>query len=266
MHNDFFIPEWRDEPKGHVPDPGGPGHDPALHMNDRFEVSPAPPLGGVSLASSTGLTDSDVRLMLSLGCSCALHLFVLFFPAFGTIAGFTEPESRYSQKAPSSYSVTLTTYRAARSQDWHPATESRETPALPAPESKPVTDERPNPAVSRMDKADLLPLPGAIYYPTRFLTLRPQPLGEADLDPPQIRPIVASGKVILSVWISPFGQTSRVVVESSDLPPNFVAAAVLAFERLRFRAGELHGQKVGAVMKIEVTYDDGRMIKTEISQ
>lgn len=117
-----------------------------------------------------------------------------------------------------------------------------------------------------MDEADLLPLPGVIYYPTSFLSLRPQPLTEADLDPPHIRRIVASGKVILRVWINPFGRTSRVVVEAADLPQNFVDTAVAAFELLRFRPGELHGQKVGAVMRIEVTYDDGRMIKTEISQ
>jgi hypothetical protein len=235
-------------------------------MIDHFSVSLPLRLDGPPTANSGGSARKEVSLMVSLGCSCALHLFVLFSPVFGTIARFTEPDSRHGRNPSSSLSVTLTSYRSDRVQDHHPPPDSHEPPELAAPEPKSTTRDRPNPAGSRMDKADLLPLPGVIYYPTSFLSLRPQPLTEADLDPPHIRRIVASGKVILRVWINPFGRTSRVVVEAADLPQNFVDTAVAAFELLRFRPGELHGQKVGAVMRIEVTYDDGRMIKTEISQ
>ena len=117
-----------------------------------------------------------------------------------------------------------------------------------------------------MEKADLVPLPGVVYYPTSLLSVRPQPQTEAELDPPRIRPIVASGKVILVVWINPLGQTAKVAVESSDLPNNFVTAAAAAFEQLRFSPGELHGLRVGSVMRVEVIYDDGRLINTEISE
>ncbi len=137
---------------------------------------------------------------------------------------------------------------------------------LSEPDPKPVTKERLKSTDSRMDGADLLPLPGVIYYPTSFLTVRPQPLAEANLDPPRLRPIVASGKVILTLWINPFGLASKVAVESTNLPEIFTSTAVDAFQSLRFKPGELHGQKVGAVMRVEVIYDDGRLISTEILQ
>lgn len=106
-------------------------------------------------------------------------------------------------------------------------------------------------------------MPGIIYYPTTLLTQRPQPLGEMEFDPPRIRPIVASGKIVLVLWINPFGKTSKVAVEASDLPESFVDIAVTAFEQLRFKPGELHGLKVGVIMRVEVTYVDNRVIGME---
>ena len=204
--------------------------------------------------------------MFPLACSCALHLFILFFPIFGTVGGFAPPASPSSPKKPSSFSVTLTPFHSLTAEDWRPLTAHAVPVELSAPEPRPVTQDLSKPAESRMDGANLLPLPGVIYYPTSFLTVRPQPLTEVDLDPPPIRPIVASGKVILTLWINPLGQTSKVAVESTNLPGNFVSTAVAAFEGLRFKPGELHSQKVGAVMRIEVTYDDGRLISTEVLQ
>lgn len=202
--------------------------------------------------------------MISLGCSCVLHLLVLFSPVFGTIARFAPAGSQIDQKRPSSFSVTLTSSNIVSGQVEHHPVDSAVPTELSGLDPKPVTSAPRKLADSRMDATDLLPLPGIIYYPTSFLSVRPQPMAEANLDPPQIRPIVASGKIILTLWINPFGATSKVAVEATDLPQPFVGAAVAAFEQLRFKPGELHGQKVGSVMKIEVTYDDGRLLKTEV--
>lgn len=205
-------------------------------------------------------------LMSSLAYSCVLHLLVLFSPVFGTIARFAQPDSQAGQNMPSRLSVTLTSFDRVRAESWHPPVDAPGSSESREQEPKPVAKTLLRPSDNRMDGTDLLPLPGVIYYPTNFLTARPQPLGEVDLDPPRIRPIIASGKVILMLWVNPFGATSKIAVESTDLPQNFVSVAVAAFEQLRFKPGELHGQKVGAVMRIEVTYDDGRLTKTEVMQ
>ena len=235
-------------------------------MNGRSDAPPPVLPSGSATANPWCAAPEAGGLMLPLACSCVLHLFVLFSPVFGTVARFSPSVAPSSQKVPSSFSVTLTSFHRLRAEDWHPPMEGTAVPEPSGPEPKPVTKDPLKPSDSRMDGTDLLPLPGIIYYPTSFLTVRPQPLAEANLDPPRIRPIVASGKVILTLWINPFGQTSKVSVESTDLPEIFVATAVSAFEGLRFKPGELHSQKVGTVMKIEVTYDDGRLIKTEILQ
>lgn len=210
--------------------------------------------------------------MLPLTCSCALHLFILFFPMFGTVGGFIAPAPPTSQQAPSSFSVTLAPFDRLRAEDRHPpaasavSAVSAASAEMPAPEPRPATKDPLRARESRMDTVDRLPLPGVIYYPTSFLTVRPQPLGEVDLDPPRTRPIVASGKVILKLWINPLGRTTKVAVESTQLSDIFVEVAVAAFEGLRFKPGELHSQKVGSVMRIEITYDDGRLIGTEVLQ
>jgi|GEM_PF-1003700 hypothetical protein len=242
-------------------------HPATLDMTARVDAPSPLFLDGPAMEDIRYAAPKASHFMLSLICSCALHLFVLFSPVFGTASISGLPYSESSQDKPSRLAVTLPASRMITAQDWHPSAASPWVPSeLQAAESRPVAIPAPNPVGPRAATADLSPLPVAVYYPTSLLTVRPQPVGEADLDPPQLRPIVASGKVRLTLWIKPSGEALKVAVESTDLPQYFVDVAVGAFERLRFKPGELHGLRVGVVMRIEVTYDDGRMIKTEIAR
>ena len=76
--------------------------------------------------------------------------------------------------------------------------------------------------------------------------------------PEQIRPIIASGKIVSKLWISEFGAVADVTVEKSELPEVFSRTAVAAFKDMRFEPGQRNGQPVPTVMRIEVTYDDNR--------
>jgi hypothetical protein len=49
---------------------------------------------------------------------------------------------------------------------------------------------------------------------------------------------------------------TSVEVEHSDVPEAVSALAAAAFAKLRFAPGELNGRAVGAMMRIEVSYDD----------
>jgi TonB family protein len=65
--------------------------------------------------------------------------------------------------------------------------------------------------------------------------------------------------MILKLWISELGKVVEVEVEKSELPEAFSSAAINAFKQLQFTAGERHGLPVGSVMRIEVSYIDGRL-------
>jgi TonB family protein len=121
-----------------------------------------------------------------------------------------------------------------------------------------VANEVPRPALDRAVGIGLLPIPAPTYYTTDQLTKRPQPIAAAELDAPETRPIIASGTIVLKIWISERGDVISVDVEKTDLPEIFSRTAVAAFGKLRFVPGEINGQPVGTMMKIEVTYDDGR--------
>ena len=116
------------------------------------------------------------------------------------------------------------------------------------------------PAQNRSDGADLLPIPAPVYYMTNQLTKRPQPTAPTELDPPALMPIVASGKIVLKLWISDLGEVSAVEIEKSEMPEAFSRQAVAAFKRLRFLPGERDGVRVGSIMRIEVKYLDGRVL------
>ena len=222
--------------------------------------------GGISLLGDGDSGGQAWRLPLALGFSCVLHGLALFAPVFGTTVESADSRSSDRSTIATKLTVAMVTYQGPRVLK---ALESPPPPALPEPSNPaPRTTKKAQKTsgTGKMEKADLVPLPGVVYYPTSLLSVRPQPQTEAELDPPRIRPIVASGKVILVVWINPLGQTAKVAVESSDLPNNFVTAAAAAFEQLRFSPGELHGLRVGSVMRVEVIYDDGRLINTEISE
>jgi hypothetical protein len=234
-------------------------------MTARFDAPVPPVLDDTALEDLRCTAPAASRIMTSLACSCALHLLVLFSPVFGTDARSGSPSSQDSRKAPTSLSVTLPPSPIITVQDWQLPASGLVAPDLPVPAAGPATKAPSTPSANRADASDLLPLPAAVYYPTSLLSVRPQPLGEADLDPPHLRPIVASGKVRLTVWIKPSGEVLKVAVEATDLPQMFVDAAVGAFERLRFQPGEFNGLRVGVVMRIEITYDDGRMLKMEIA-
>lgn len=108
-------------------------------------------------------------------------------------------------------------------------------------------------------KASGLPFPAPRYYPASELDKRPRLLTPIELDPPEIRRVMASGKIILLLWINDLGQVVETAVEDNELPEIFSEAARSVFLHARFVPGELHGQAVNSLMRIEISYDDERL-------
>lgn len=199
----------------------------------------------------------SVRLLAALALSCLLHAAVVFLPFLGKSTKETHFVPAGRQLPPQVINATLA---PAAAHNFSAANVPARTDAAPDPSAKDRPAAVARPATERhAEGAGLLPLPAPAYYTTDQLSKRPQPLGAADLDAPEIRPIIASGKLVLKLWINEFGAVADVTVEKSELPGMFAQSAVEAFKGMRFTPGERNGQPVGTVMRIEVTYEDGRV-------
>lgn len=160
------------------------------------------------------------------------------------------------QILPRAFSASISTTKKTPFSVARAASEGESIPQLPAPVRMADADSPTSSAHSA--GADLLPIPAPDYYTTDQLTKRPQPTGVADLDKPETSTIIASGKMVLKLWIDDLGDVVDVLVEQSELPEVISRSAVEAFRRLHFVPGELKGRRVGSVMRIEIIYDDGR--------
>jgi hypothetical protein len=133
----------------------------------------------------------------------------------------------------------------------------------PATEAQRVAKDDPKVAASENERmasvgANVLPLSGVEFYPTNVLTVRPQPLNEVELDTDETATVAAFGKMRLSLWINEQGEVVDLLVEHNDMPELFLRVAEKAFRNLKFSPGELNGTKVGALMRVEVGYEDLR--------
>ncbi|MFA6310416.1 MAG: TonB family protein [Sterolibacterium sp.] len=199
-------------------------------MNGRFP-SPA------HVSTRPGIVPGQHRLAAAAVVSCLLHASLLVAPYLGT---------------------TDRGHPIVAARDWtspRPFTASLKAAAQPEPE--PV-GESVTP-VATTEGVGMLPFSAPAYYPTNQLSKRPQPLGSADLEAPEISMIAAAGQMILKLWIDESGEVVDVEVEKTELPEVFSRSAVAAFKRLRFVPGERGGVRVGSVMRIEVNYDDRRI-------
>lgn len=229
-------------------------------MNGR--LTSADPAAGPRLPRQKPWSDDIdatlLRLLAAFALSCLLHAAVVILPYLGKPSRETRFPLAGRRGPPLVLDATLVS--AGERQYPEPAGNAPvgaepvpNAPAAQGPAVLPQPGARP-----RAEGVDLLPFPAREYYTTDQLTKRPQPLTVADLDAPEIRPIVASGKLVLKLWINEFGVVADVAVEKTDLPQAFSRTAVAAFRGLRFAPGERDGQPVGTVMRIEVSYDDGR--------
>lgn len=231
------------------------------HIHAPLPDEPAPSL--IQDDQDTAL----LRFCAALAASCFLHAAMLFLPYLGKSSQQPRAGGGAAKNIPRGLHVTLRTLNIAG-----PTKFSVAPVTAPAPIENPIALALADhmdlnmdiaelqPAQNRSEGADLLPIPAPVYYTADQLTKRPQPTVSTDLDPPELLPIVASGTIILKLWISDLGEVSTVEVEKSAMPEVFSRQAVVAFKRLRFLPGERNGVRVGAVMRIEVNYLDGRVL------
>ena len=172
-------------------------------------------------------------LPLWLLVSLLLHLSLIAPPQLGRAVGGGHPASDFR---PSSLRASLN----------DAASPSRAVQSAPEP-----TPAQRAPAQAADDASQRRA--GLAFYPSAALTIRPVALSEPLLDDGD----AVAGELVL--WIDDRGAVVEVSAGRSDPPSARLRAVADAFRRVRFSPGELNGQKVGAVMRIAVSYDDERL-------
>jgi TonB family protein len=227
-------------------------------MSGRLQLSgwPAAPSAWGRL-TAPGRDGEKARLIAALALSCLLHASPLLLPLLGMRLPDYRVVVKGEQTGPYVVNATLVLKDAAHLFSGLPVpTAGEDVPNTSV--SALGAGERIRPEDPAASGIGLLPIRGQAYYTTDQLTKRPQPLAKAELDPDEVKPIVASGRIVLKLWINGRGSVDKVEVESSTLPGLMAQAAVDGFKRLHFAPGERDGQAVGTVMRVEVTYQDGR--------
>ena len=200
------------------------------------------------------------RLAACLAVSCLLHAALVLMPYLGVSKALSRLALPGGQKPNPARSLNATLSRESRSSfaAAAPAPQAAAGGGKGDPAAERVSNEAPRPALTRTEGMGLLPLPAPAYYSSEQLTKRPLPTAEAALDTAETWAIPATGKIILKLWIDERGEVTAVDVEKSELPEIFSKTAAAAFKTLRFLPGELHGQRVRSMMRIEVIYDDSQ--------
>lgn len=215
--------------------------------------------GKMVLGMNGARQDSAWKMCVAIAASCVIHASGLVLPYFGTGADASSAATHSAGLPQGRLNVRLTGNQPAIRADTGLFAGVQNAAVVGAPTGgAAATDERPG-ALQRSGLG-LLPIEGITYYASSQLTQRPVPLTEIALDDPAIVPVVASGKMVMTLWINAQGEVENAAVEESGLPSLFTGPAIAAFKRLRFRPGELNGRSVGTIMKIEVTYEDGRSL------
>lgn len=205
------------------------------------------------LDATTMAASASKRLSVALAISCLLHAALFVLPYLGVSASVSRPALPGVNKAEPARALGARLALEDGSAFTNPGVSAKGERAVESPA------EQARPAPDPTQGIGVLPIPAPAYYSTDQLSKRPQPTAPAELDVPEIRPIIAAGTVILKLWINELGYVVSVDVEKSDLPEIFSETAVAAFRSLRFTPGELNGRRVGAVMRIQVTYEDSRI-------
>lgn len=188
-------------------------------------------------------------LPLLLLVSLLLHLLLIALPLPGRTGGAGRSVSEFR---PSSLYASLSDASVALTA----LSQQREPVAEPVPAPVPMLEPVPRAsAFSAADRAVPELPPVLAFYPSAALTIRPVALSEPLLDDGD----AAFGEQVLTLWIDDQGVVVEVAVERSDLPADRRRAVADAFRSVRFAPGELNGKKVGAVVRIAVSYDDERL-------
>jgi len=204
-------------------------------------------------AFAQGRSRRAVGFGLCLLLACAAHALLAWL-------GWPRP-GEFAVATPSGVNVRVVAPAAAPAMLPSGTTpEPRELPAerRPQPPVEPrAAVPAPRTEVAPSDAAPA-PRPAADHFYTRGeLTRAPAPTAEILLPYPPDVPTQRNWRTVLAVFIDETGRVTRVRIEGPAMPGPFETIAREAFLAAHFTPGELHGQPVPSVIRVEVNFDMG---------
>lgn len=197
-------------------------------------------------------TEGSRRLGGALAASLVVHALLLSWPVSLPAAG--PASAGPTRAAVKAFSVTL---RSIAEPEIHPFVEVAQ--AAPLEQAPLVAAKEDKPAETpKNEHADPNSIALVGYYPADKLTRMPEAVGTFDVQPPPGGDTGLSGKVTIRIWIGANGAIDRLRVMDSGLPQAYAEAAISAFEKLRFRPGEIGGVPVRAWVDVVIEYADFR--------
>lgn len=217
---------------------------------------------------------SHKRLFLAFTASFCVHAlcFVLTHLNYLEHAAATKTYLKATLKPSSGRSSPQTPASSASNQLNVPKKENSVQPLSSAEEKSDVQAIRPEaplkadvfPPENKMD-IDAIYAPEMMFYqspylPSDTLTVRPRAItAVGNFENSTTLPIIASGKITLKLWIDQNGTVTTSEIESSNMPIPFSKAAANAFQQVVFSPGEINGQHVGSILRLEINYEDLRL-------
>lgn len=226
-------------------------------MSGRFSAPRAIFRGSLDMKTWGSLPVLTRRLTIALGVSIAAHIAIIFLPYIGGGGQSAGGSGAQGPRTERSLQIQIVSTLATETEPAKP-TADLSTQAAAAGTTSSSDDKPRSLADAQSQGKGLLPIAAAPYYNSDQLSKRPELLSDDPLDAQQLRVLASSGKLMLKLWINDRGQVVDAVIEKSELPAEFSAAAAAAFKEVRFSPGERDGLPVGSVIRIEVRYSDTR--------
>ena len=134
---------------------------------------------------------------------------------------------------------------------------SETTPFKTSPPSKDTQQLSSSPTIDESE----FPLPPSLpglglgftkYFPSAALSTRPKAIDQPAL---MLEGIASFGQSKLTLYLNANGKVDEVIIDQTNLPPALSDAVREAFLKMQFSPGEIAGNAVPTVMKIEVDID-----------
>ncbi|RZI84647.1 MAG: hypothetical protein EOP38_08230 [Rubrivivax sp.] len=146
-----------------------------------------------------------------------------------------------------------------------PSTDLAQAPAE-SPQAPPPPEHKPSPDAQQQPPAPAAADDGDTYLPRPLLTSAPQPAGLVMVPFPEQGTEPGRYATTLALFIDEAGVVRRVRIDGPSLPKALEDAARDTFLQVHFRPGELNGQQVKSLIRIEVVFDNTPTVQDKASR